>query len=519
MGPMSKPTLLPSVLAFLWGCMIDQPLRILYLASEVEPFARTGGLAEVAGALPRALRELGHDVRVALPCYGHISAERWGLRREPAELAVELGGGVEAAGLLVGELPGSDVPVWLIDNQRLFGSPELYLGDQDAERFIFWARAALEAARRSGWQPDVIHANDWHAAIVANWLRTSLRRDPFFRDCASLYTIHTLAYRGVFGQRVLQIAGVAEYGFIAHPALPGLARVVDLMSRGIYYADIINTVSPTHAREILTPAYGEGLDPLLRDRRDRLFGILNGIDPQRYNPAADPRIAAPFDAADPSGKARCKAALQERAGLPAEADTPLLCFIGRLNDQKGFGLLQAALEPLLAHHKAQVIVLGTGEERYHHWLAHAEARHPQAVKAYLTFDDELMRQCYAGSDLLAMPSLVEPGGTNQLIAQRYGTLPLVRATGGLADTVANIDMQAGVGTGFVFEAPETQALYGTLLRALELYRHPAIWQAAMGRAMRADWSWRRTAEEYDDVYRRALASRKARRPRSSYGES
>lgn len=497
--------------------MIDAPLRILYLAAEVEPFARTGGLAEVAGALPLALRALGHDVRVTMPCYGHLDRERWGLQSTHHAPSVPLDERPEFAEIVAGTLPESDVPVWLIANERLFGSPDMYLGEPDAERFIFWARASLEAARLFDWQPDVIHVNDWHAAIVANWLRTSYRDDPFFHNTAVLYTIHTLAYRGVFGQRVLEIAGLAAYGFVTHPALPHLHRVVDLMSRGIYYADIINTVSPTHAHEILTPAYGEGLDPMLRDRRDRLFGVLNGIDPARYNPATDSHIAAQYDSANRSGKMVCKTALQSMAGLDEDADVPLLCFIGRLNDQKGLGLLQATLEPLLAHHRLQLIVLGTGEEPYHHWLGTMQARYPHAVRAFFTFNEPLARQLYAGSDILLMPSLVEPGGTNQLIAQRYGTLPLVRATGGLADTVQDINHYAGTGTGFVFDAPEMQALYGTMLRATEVYRHPELWQNAVTRAMEADWSWARTALRYDELYRRALASRMARRPHSTYG--
>lgn len=497
--------------------MADEPLRILYLAAEVEPFARTGGLAEVAGALPRALRGMGHDIRVATPCYGHIDAERWQLQRTEHHYTVPLDNRSEQAQILTGTLLDSDVPVWFIANDRLFGAPELYLGEPDAERFIFWARASLEAARAMEWQPDVIHVNDWHSAIVANWLRTSYRRDPFFRDAAVLYTIHTLAYRGVFGQRILEIAGIGEYGFIAHPDLPHLHRMVDLMSRGIYYADIINTVSPTHAREILTAAYGEGLDPMLRDRRDRLFGVLNGIDLERYNPAADPHIAAPYSALDMSGKAEAKAALQNAAGLEIAPHMPLFGFIGRLNEQKGLGLLQGSLELLLSHHRIQVVLLGTGEDRYHHWLAALHDRYPRSVQSFFTFNEALARQCYAGCDVLLMPSLVEPGGTNQLIAQRYGTLPLVRATGGLADTVQDINTYAGTGTGFTFAAAEMQALYGTMVRATELYRHAGLWQAAMKRAMLTDWSWERTALRYDELYRRAQASRSTRRPRSSYG--
>ena len=496
--------------------MSEKPLRILYLAAEVEPFAKTGGLAEVAGALPQALRQRGHDLRVSMPRYGHVDPASWNLKPALPSYTVAHGRGQEEAQVFAGHLPASDVPIWLIDNPKFFGSPEIYLGDQDAERFIFWARASLEAARLLDWVPDIIHSNDWHAAIVPNWLRTTHRRQQFFRSTATVYTIHTLAYRGVFGQRVLETAGVDAFGFITHPDLPSLNRVVDLMSRGIYYANIINTVSPTHAQEILTPAFGEGLDPLLRDRRDRLYGILNGVDYSRYNPATDTTIAAPYAADDLSGKLQNKAALQTLARLPVDPDIPVYCFIGRLNDQKGLALLQEALELLAGHHAMQIIILGTGDERYHHWLHWLREQHPEQVQVFFTFNEQLARQCYAGSDVLLMPSLVEPCGTNQLIALRYGTLPLVHAVGGLNDTVEDIDVYQQRGTGFVFHEPQTQALFGTFLRTFQLYRQPALWQAAMRRAMLQDWSWQRSAQLYDDLYRRALASVTARRPRARY---
>ncbi|ABX04482.1 MAG TPA: glycogen synthase [Herpetosiphon sp.] len=499
--------------------MNEQPLRILYFASEVEPFARTGGLAEVAASLPRALQALGHEVIVAMPRYGHIEPSRWQLEPSQITLTIPLADTAEPATWYTTALPDSDVKVWMVENQRLFGQPEVYLGDGDAERFVFWAKATLEIARDQGWQPDVVHLNDWHAAIVANWLRTSYRDDQFFANTASLYTIHTLAYRGVFGQRVLEMAGIAEYGYIAHSDMPSLHRVVDLMSRGIYYADMINTVSPTHAREILTPAFGEGLDPLLRDRRDRLFGVLNGIDNRRYNPATDSYLAQPFSYDDLTGKQACKIALQQQLGWEADPSKPLFCFIGRLNDQKGLGLLAETIENVLSHHQFQCVVMGTGEARYHEWLSDLQQRHPQQVAVALTFNEALAHQCYAGSDVLLMPSLVEPGGTNQLIAQRYGCLPLVCAVGGLADTVENINTYAGTGNGFGFTQPESQSLYGTMMRALELYRHPELWQAAVKRAMHCDWSWARSAQRYDELYRRALVSRAARRPRASYGDA
>jgi starch synthase len=498
--------------------MNETPLKILVLSAEVVPFAKTGGLADVAGALPKALRALGHDVRVAMPRYGRIDPQRFGLREALGPFPVPMDSNSADARLFEGAIgAGAEgVPVYLVDNAHYFERDGIYMYEDDADRFIFFCRAALEALPLLGWQPDVIHCHDWHTAIVPNWLKTVYKRDPFYANIACVYTIHNLAYQGVFGHRVLEIAGVDEYGFIAHPDLPHLNDVVDFMARGIYYADIINTVSETYAQEILTPDLGEGLDPMLRDRRDRLYGVLNGIDAASNNPAADPYIAAHFDATNLEGKVACKLDLQREADLPPDRGAPLIGIISRLADQKGFDLIDAIVEPLLRHTSAQLVVLGTGDQRYHDRFNQVRARYPHQAAVFLTFNASLAQKIYAGSDMFLMPSRFEPCGLGQMIALRYGSIPIVRATGGLADTVQDFDPTTGAGNGFTFRPYDSMALYTTLVRALENYRYRGTWQQLTLRAMGADHSWAASARKYVDLYQRAIATRSERPPRETY---
>ncbi|HWQ11573.1 MAG TPA: glycogen/starch synthase [Roseiflexaceae bacterium] len=501
--------------------MLDAPLKILMMAAEMVPFAKTGGLADVVGALPKALRALGHDVRVAIPRYGRIDSARFGLTPVLDPFPVPMDDQGVEAGLLRSSVAstGGEVPVYMVDNAHYYDREGIYMYEDDADRFIFFCRATLEGVRRLGWAPDVIHCHDWHTAIVPNWLKTIYKGDPFFAGTACVYTIHNLAYQGIFGYRVLEIAGADEYGFIAHPDLPHLNDVVDFMGRGIYYADIINTVSETYAQEILAPEHGEGLDPMLRDRRDRLYGVLNGIDTDLNNPATDPYIAAHFDAANLEGKVACKLDLQREAGLPHSRATPVISAISRLADQKGFDLIDQVVEPLLRNHDVQLVVLGTGDQRYHDRFLQLRAHFPQQLAVFLTFNAPLAQKIYAGSDMFLMPSRFEPCGLGQMIALRYGTIPIVRATGGLADTVRDYDPATGEGNGFAFRAYDPMALYAAIVRALETYRHRAIWQQLILRAMAADHSWSASARKYVELYRRAIAARADRPPRDRFGGS
>ena len=489
----------------------QQPLKILYLSAEVVPFAKTGGLADVAGALPKAIRALGHDVRVMMPRYGRIDAAKFGLKTILDGVAVPMDERTEPASILEGSIghDAGQTPVYFVDSQRYFDRQGIYMYPDDAERFIFFSRAALVTCRALGWQPDLIHCNEWHTALIPNWLRTIYRDDPFYADIATLYTAHNLEYQGIFGYRVLEIAGLADLGFIAHPDVaPDLNYVVDLMARGLLFADIINTVSETYAREILTPEFGQRLDPVLGDRRDRLFGILNGIDTEAYDPATDPYIAPHFDVNNIEARAANKGALQAEAKLPVRPDVPLIGVVSRLTDQKGLDLISAIADPLLRTVGCQLVVMGTGDSRYHDMLNALAARYPGQVAVYLTFSRPLEQRIYAGCDLFMMPSRFEPCGLNQMVAMRYGAVPVVHAVGGLADSVTDYDPATDTGTGFSFAQYDAMALFAALVRAVETYRHRTIWQGLIRRCMTVDFSWNRSALKYVDLYLRALAARR-----------
>jgi starch synthase len=475
------------------------------------PFAKTGGLADVAGALPKAISELGHDIRVAMPRYGRIDIEKFGLRKLIDRLDVPMDERSEPATIYEGCI-GKDAgcaPVYFVDSERYFDRQGIYMYPDDAERFIFFSRAALEMRSRLDWQPDVIHCNEWHTALIPNWLKTVYEGQPFYRDIGTLYTAHNLEYQGIFGHRVLEIAGLADMGFIAHPDIaPDLNYVVDLMARGVLFADVINTVSETYAREILTPEHGHRLDPVLRDRRDDLYGILNGIDTELYDPLSDSNIAARFDARALNRRGENKAALQSELGLPVRSDLPVIGVVGRLSDQKGFDLITAIADSLLQNEPCQLVVMGTGEMRYHDALNALAGRHGEQVSVQLTFNRPLEQRIYAGSDIFLMPSRFEPCGLNQMVAMRYGAVPVVHATGGLADTVRDYDPTSGAGNGFSFERYDAMALFATLVRAAEVYRRQEIWRELQRRCMAIDFSWKRSAEKYVELYRRAVAARR-----------
>lgn len=480
----------------------EQPLKILILAAEIVPFVKVGGLADVAGALPKALQALGHDVRLAMPRYRQVDTERFHLTTVPDAIVVNMNKFRVPVSLCQGTI-GHDIPVYMMDAPRFFDRENVYGYTDDGERFILFCRAALEAMRALNWSPDIIHCNDWHTGIVPNWMHTIYRDDAFYGNVATAYTIHNLAYQGIFGYRILEVAGVASTGFL-YPQIAELANVVDIMGRGILFADAITTVSERYAQEILTPTFGEKLDHLLRSRRERLFGILNGIDYEEWNPASDHYIDVPFDADSLEKRAENKRVLQERAHLPVRQDVPLLAMISRLTDQKGFDLLAQIAEPLFAQ-GVQFVVLGIGDQHYHEMFQNLAARYPEQVAIFLTFNADLARRIYSGSDMFLMPSRFEPCGLGQMIAMRYGSVPVVRSVGGLADTVQEYDPRSGEGNGFTFTNYDPWELFASIVRALELYRVSDIWRKLQQRAMAADYSWHASATRYVEIYRNAIA--------------
>jgi len=480
----------------------EKPLKVLMLAAEIVPFVKVGGLADVVGALPKALQALGHDVRLIMPRYKQVDLERFQLTTIIEDLPVSMGSYQVHVTVCKGII-GDDIPVYMIDAPRYFERENIYGYTDDGERFILFCRAALEVARSLNWSPDIVHCNDWHTGIVPNWMHTVYRDDPFFSHTATVYTIHNLAYQGIFGYRILEVAGVAANGFV-YPQIEELANVVDIMGRGILFADAITTVSERYAQEILTPTFGERLDHMLRARRDRLFGILNGVDYQDINPSSDHRIHTPFDIPTLDIRAENKIALQEQAHFPVRADVPLLAMISRLADQKGFDLIAQIVQPLLAQ-GVQFVVLGIGDQRYHELFQSLAAQYPEQVAIFLTFNTELAQRIYAGSDMFLMPSRFEPCGISQMIAMRYGSVPIVRSVGGLADTVQEYSPHTGEGNGFTFKNYDPWELFAAIVRALEVYRFNDIWRTLQQRGMRADHSWHTSAIRYVEVYRNALA--------------
>jgi starch synthase len=475
--------------------------RVLFLAAEMAPYVKTSGVADVVGSLPKALRSLGIDARVAIPRYARIDAARLGLRTELDCVQVPLDGSRTSVRVLRGQV-APDLPVYLIDSPQHFGREGVYGYPDDGERFVLFCRAALEMLAPLGWQPDIIHCHDWHTGIVPNWLKTIYKDSAVLGGAASIYTIHNLQFQGVFGSRVLEVAGLESQGFLYHPEMADLANVVDLMARGVYFADMVTTVSERYAREITTPEFGERLDPLLRERGDRLQGVLNGIDPALVNPATDPHIARRFTADTLDARAENKADLQREAGLEPNPAVPLIGMVSRLVDYKGLDLLEQAFEPMMDTLPVQFVLMGTGDQHYHTLLSRLTRAHPGRAAAFLTFNSPLSQRIFAGSDIYLMPSRVEPCGLSQFISLRYGCIPVVRRTGGLADTITDFDPNTGAGNGFSFDRYHYQDLFATVVRAVEAWRRPAEWRRLQERGMRADYSWASSARRYAEIYDR-----------------
>ncbi|WP_165224954.1 glycogen synthase GlgA [Aquisphaera insulae] len=491
-------------------------MNIVCVASEAVPFAKTGGLADVAAALPRALRLLGHDVRLFIPCYRRVWNAGPEIRGTGLTLEVPVGSQVVRAFLHESRLPGSEVPVYLVDRPEYFDRDDLYqVGgrdfDDNCERFVFFDRAVLESIRLLGIRPDIVHCNDWQTGLIPLYLKTLYRRYPELADAGSLLTIHNLAYLGLFWHWDMPLTGL-DWKYFNHRAMEFYGRL-SFMKTGLVFSDILTTVSPTYAREIQTPALGCGLDGLLRDRAADLHGIVNGIEPQLWSPARETMLARNYDAATVrEGKAACKAWLQERAGLPRRPEVPLLAQIGRLDPQKGWDLLAEVADRLLDR-DVQLVVLGTGHPKYHDLLGQLASRHEGKVWAYLGFSDDLAHQIEAGADLFLMPSLFEPCGLNQLYSLTHGTVPLVRATGGLADTVVNLDpwtLGNGTATGFSFVEPTAGSLWNAIETALATWENRSVWEALVRNGMKADWSWEHSARDYVRLYEEI--ARRVRRP-------
>ncbi|MEO7003143.1 MAG: glycogen/starch synthase [Ktedonobacterales bacterium] len=485
-------------------------LKILLVATEAVPYAKEGGVADVIGSLPKALAALGHDVRLFLPRYGLIDPQQWGLEPTGVTPTIHQDGVAHWTSVWRATLPGSPagapVTVYLLDNHEFFGQhPRIYLGlDQRDEqrRYLLFCRALLDSLPALGFAPDIIHLNDWQTAPCAAYLRATYRQLLRRGATRIVYTIHNLQYQGRWDPSILDEAGLSHAQVFTPTGLEYWGDV-NWMKAGINYADVITTVSRRYAEEIQTLEYGWGLDEALFQRHTRLVGVPNGIDWEEWNPKTDPHLAARYTADDvPDGKAANRAALREEFGLPDAPDWPVVGVVSRLVDQKGFDLV-AGIADELGKLPLQVVVLGTGHPQYEE-LFRELAEHTDNVRARIGFDVALSHRIYAGSDCFLMPSAFEPGGLGQLIALRYGTLPIVRATGGLADTVTDLDADPHGGNGVSFTAYEAAALLDALHRALRHWNDQTHWPELVRRAMAYDSRWSASARAYADLYQRVL---------------
>ncbi len=479
-----------------------KPLNILFVASEMVPFAKTGGLADVAGALPKALAKRGHRVVVVMPRYYQI--DRGALEHVPGPLGVAMGSMGELwAGVYRSRLPDSEVEIYLIDYEYFYGRGGLYgennmsFADNDA-RFVFLSKAAFGLAGKIGFKPNIIHANDWHTATMPILRNTRYASDPYFADAATVLTIHNLHYQGRFGKGVMDLLEVGWEQFV--PEVLEEFDGVNFLKGGIAHADAVTTVSRQYAHEIQTPEFGWGLEGHIRAHAHKLYGILNGVDYDEWSPAVDPYIAERYDLEDMSGKALCKAALQEEFGLPVRADVPLIGFIGRFVAQKGIELIAHAM-PKLLEMDIQMVFLGTGEPWAEGFFSDIANRYPDKAGAHIGYDNAMAHRIEAGCDLFLMPSLFEPCGLNQIYSLRYGTLPIVRATGGLEDTIDNFDPYGGFGNGFKFYDATPQALFDTVAWAVDVYRNdPKGFGMLIENAMKARFGWEDAAKAYETLY-------------------
>ena len=498
-------------------------MRVLQVASEVSPFAKTGGLADVAGALPGALARLGCDVTVVMPAHREVFTR--GLPIEPTgwEFEIPVGTRKQRATIHQARIPGHDpgiagaegtppVTVYLIGNDSYFDRPTLYGGAEDysdnAERFIFFSRAALELANRFEQPCDIIHSHDWQTALVPAYQKILADNWPRLARARTLHTIHNMAYQGVFWHWDMLLTGI-DWRYFNWQQMEYFGQL-NLLKAGIVFADMVTTVSPTYAREIQSAPGGCSLEGVLSGRGDSLMGIVNGIDTHTWNPRTDLHLPRPYDATSVAeGKSAAKAALATRLGHAAPDTRPLVAYVGRLAEQKGIGLLFDLLSRLAGSGRAKFVILGTGDPRAEESLRQMAAAYPGTIDLVIGFDEGLAHLVQGAADMLLMPSLYEPCGLTQLYALAYGTIPIVRATGGLVDTVVDAGPEAladGTASGFVFDAVDGGALVHAVERALELHADSGRWLALVRRVMAQDWSWDASARKYLRLYERALAA-------------
>jgi starch synthase len=471
-------------------------VKVLFAVSECGPFAKSGGLADVAGSLPKELKNLGTDVRVILPKYGTISDEYKKEMKKIKEFTVPVGWRNQFCG--IEELTHQGVTFYFIDNEYYFKRENLYGYYDDGERFAYFNRAVLEAIAQLDFYPDVMHCHDWHTAMIPFLLRTEYYKRKGYGLIKTMFTIHNLQFQGIFPKEVLGDLFGLDYQVFRPNTLEFFGNV-NFMKGALVSADKITTVSPTYKEEIQTPVFGEKLDGLLRERNEDLIGIINGIDEDFYNPAKDELIYQTYSANDHHKKAINKREIQKRFDLPQSSNTPLLVMISRLTKQKGLDLVKCVLRDLLQE-DIQIIILGTGDYEYEEHLRHAGRIYPEKLKVHTGFNEELAHKLYAAADLFLMPSLFEPCGLGQIIAMKYGAIPIVRETGGLNDTVKAWNEFTSEGNGFSFKNFNAHDMLYTIQRAISFYHDHEGWDSIVKQAMRMDYSWAQSAFRYNQLY-------------------
>jgi len=480
-------------------------VRVLMVSPEAVPFAKTGGLADVAGALPKALKNTGVDVALVMPKYRDVDEERFSLRETGITIKVPIAGGSKKATVLKGKIEGN-IPVYFIRNDKYYDRKELYgtaHGDypDNAERFVFFSRAVLELSKAIDFKADVIHCNDWQTALIPVYIKTLYKDDLFFSETATVLTVHNLGYQGLFWHFDMHLTGLG-WDLFTPEGIEFFGKI-NFLKGGLVFSDIITTVSKGYSREIQTEELGHGLEGVLSQRKNVLYGIVNGIDYDEWDPATDTYITTNYSPEDIKGKAICKSELQRLYSLPVKKETPLIAMISRLAGQKGFDLIEGAIDELMAM-DLQVVFLGTGDRKYQELLEEIGSRYPKKAGVKIGYDVALAHKIEAGADVFLMPSRYEPCGLNQLYSLKYGTIPVVRATGGLDDTIKNFNPRTGNGNGFKFRDYSSDALLKCVSKAVELYKDKRRWKKIMQNAMACDFSWEHSAKEYVKVYNKAL---------------
>ncbi len=499
---------------------MNRPLKVLFATPEAVPFAKTGGLADVAGALPKSLQALGCEIKMVMPFYRKVKSAGLPVQSLGQEVEVSLKDEKIKADIYLGHLT-QNIPVYFIGREELFDRENLYgtaRGDyfDNAERFIFFSKAVLNLCRSLGFSPDVIHHHEWQTGLIPAYLRSLYQNDPLFLSSATVFTIHNIAYQGLFRKEKFGLTGLPEEMY--SPEGVEFWERINFMKAGIVYADVINTVSKKYSEEIQTPEYGYGLEGILKKRKESLYGIINGVDYEDWDPSHDAHLAARYDAKDASGKKQCKKDLLKEFHLPSSLEeVPLLGMISRLADQKGFDLLMEISEELFALNIGFVL-LGTGEQKYHDLLTQVARKYPQKAGIRIAYDDRLAHKIEAGADFFLMPSKYEPCGLNQIYSLKYGTIPVVRATGGLDDTIIPYDPAAKKGNGFRFTRYDAKEFLSVIKTAISYYDQPVHWRQLLRNAMAADFSWRKSAEAYLELYQEAMEKKRRSSELQGVGE-